>query len=384
MQTPQSDSTPLPDLAVQASSSYFLVTQVKSHRVVYFTDDIEYQPPMEGDWYYISHFHGPLPEGMTLRNCWRWRFNGGVFIDAQTPAAKPQQELLLESNRKALRRILLEKINAVRASQAPKGTLGASIRAEKLRQANAYIAQPEECGDIGFLHGVALARGLSLLEAAQLIICKAADTWHVLQETEQVLEQFTVAIQGARTQEALLAVRESLLQDAYPALSRTCRYPVANTVPIDVDRPLGPVHLCHEKARLRTLLVQHINKLRKSEETDCIAHSDISERRYRAAKAFLQFPGTTSDENEIALLNGYAAAQEIALEDAARQVLKDVSQSNQLLAWSENERIRLLRHISIIRTLADIRRVEATIHTLSQALPASDQAQCPSTAEVKA
>jgi hypothetical protein len=37
-------------------SCWIVVTQVKSDRVVYFTDDPGYQPPMEGDWYYCSPF----------------------------------------------------------------------------------------------------------------------------------------------------------------------------------------------------------------------------------------------------------------------------------------------------------------------------------------
>ena len=89
-----------------------IVSQVKSNRVVYFTDDLDYQPPMEGDWYYVSTYQGPLPKDMTLRNCWGWRFNGGVFKDAREAPRQSAAESLLENNRKALRRLLREKIDA--------------------------------------------------------------------------------------------------------------------------------------------------------------------------------------------------------------------------------------------------------------------------------
>ena len=52
--------------ATPEPKTWSLVTQVKSHRVVYFTDDPAYQPPMDGDWYYVSPFAGNSPaNGLT-------------------------------------------------------------------------------------------------------------------------------------------------------------------------------------------------------------------------------------------------------------------------------------------------------------------------------
>src|SRR5437879_693223 len=84
------------DQSVKEILPYTVVTQVKSNRVVYFTDDADYVTPMDGDWYYVSNYHGALPKGMTLRNCWRWRFNGGVFTDggAHKPEKSAKQALI--------------------------------------------------------------------------------------------------------------------------------------------------------------------------------------------------------------------------------------------------------------------------------------------------
>jgi hypothetical protein len=61
------------EAAVQhANKTWFIVSQVKSHRVVYFTDDPGYTPPTEGDWFYVSPYQGELPQAMSLRNCWGW------------------------------------------------------------------------------------------------------------------------------------------------------------------------------------------------------------------------------------------------------------------------------------------------------------------------
>jgi len=38
-------------------STWFVVSQCKSNRVVYFTDDTDYVPPMQGDWYYVKSSH---------------------------------------------------------------------------------------------------------------------------------------------------------------------------------------------------------------------------------------------------------------------------------------------------------------------------------------
>src|SRR4051812_48038046 len=125
-------STPSP----AGKAAHIIVTQVKSNRVVYFTDDPDYSPPMEGDWYYVSSYRGELPADMSLRNCWRWRFNGGVFKDTKPERpAKDARQRLVDHNRSALLGILSEKINAVRAPYAPSCSLGAAVREEKLREA---------------------------------------------------------------------------------------------------------------------------------------------------------------------------------------------------------------------------------------------------------
>jgi hypothetical protein len=81
--------------------------------VVYFTDDPDYTPPTEGDWYYVSPYQGELPQAMSLRNCWGWRFNGMEFVRCPRRQKKPADtaQTLLASNKEALHKLLRDKID---------------------------------------------------------------------------------------------------------------------------------------------------------------------------------------------------------------------------------------------------------------------------------
>src|SRR3954453_6139545 len=59
-----------------AAKQWLVVTQFKSDRVIYYTDDHDFDIPADADWCYVSPYEGDLPEGMTLRNCWSWRYRG--------------------------------------------------------------------------------------------------------------------------------------------------------------------------------------------------------------------------------------------------------------------------------------------------------------------
>lgn len=135
------------EATVGFAGRYVIVSQVKSNRVVYYTDDRDYQPPMTGDWYYVSIYDGILPAGMNLRNCWGWRFNGRAFVDAREVKMHSPEESLLANNRKSLLKILNEKIEAVRHPFMPSCAHGDLARRAKLKEARQYLARPE--GTIG-------------------------------------------------------------------------------------------------------------------------------------------------------------------------------------------------------------------------------------------
>ena len=119
---------------------WIIVSQVKSHRLVYFTDDLSYRPPTQGDWYHVSQHRGALPAGMTLKNCWGWRYRGLAFIDARDKSALNPAEALLTHNKKALRELLLDKIKAVRQRFASPSMHGDEIRQMRANEARRVLA----------------------------------------------------------------------------------------------------------------------------------------------------------------------------------------------------------------------------------------------------
>lgn len=347
--------------AEQAQVTFTIVTQVKSNRVVYFTDDPDYAPPMDGDWHYISRYQGALPAAMSLRNCWRWRFNGGVFADTKAKGAAPAPKVpLLVHNRKALLQILSEKIDTVRAQYAPSCIMGAIAREQKLREAERFLAGAQE-DNYPLLEAVAAARNLTLLDAAHLVKSKAALAGTALAETESIRERFTVAIELAKTEEELLALRERLLDEVYPRMSEKFVFKIEKTVPVDPDKPLDATHLRHEQARLRVQLREAINAKRAICVSQYALDDVISKHKGVLAERLLANKGHKTEGMDFSLLESHAQARGIALGQAARDVLKEMSETGRVLVDTEKRKDQLLAEIASCTTLTDIRRVSATV-----------------------
>jgi hypothetical protein len=349
--------TPLPDDA--APAQWIVVTQVKSHRVVYFTDDPHYQPPMEGDWYYCSPYGGALPEPMTLRNCWGWRFNGGVFTDARDAPKKTAHETLIESNRKALLKLLQEKIDAVREPFLPGCRQGDTVRQIKLSEARACLDGADEA--FPHLQAVATARSIGVLEAARLIVAKAQETQRVLLESERFRESLTQAIRTAQTQAQLLELRGWLLDRVYPELSREFRFRIENTEPPDLDRPLDDIQRRHETARLKAQLREVVNHQRAAVHSDYVQNDEVRKHKARLARAVLHNGGVPPHGLDVALLEAYAQARRTDVATAARMIVHAMAVAAEVLTRSEILKDRLLARIDAVKTLADVRAVAAEL-----------------------
>ena len=343
---------------------YVLVSQVKSNRVVYFTDDPNYQPPMAGDWYYVSIHHGALPNGMTLRNCWGWRYNGGVFLDARETPRQSVAESLLENNRKALQRILCEKIDSVRQPFLASCLQGERLREAKLGEARAFIAPTTESGERAFprlLEAVAVARHCSLIEAARLVIAKSEACERVLIESERFREQITQAIANAKDEKSLLALREFLLDKVYPELSEQFKYRIENTEPINLDAPLSRTHCLHEITRLKAQLRDAINRQREPLRSDYIGNDEIRRHKARLAQSLLENAGRRIEGLDYSALEAYATARALPVAEAARLLLNSQAEGRELLMASERLKDQILARIDAIRTLNDIQEVSALI-----------------------
>lgn len=344
---------------------WIVVTQVKSNRVVYFTDDVDYEPPTEGGWYYVSSYAGVLPEGMTLRNCWGWCFNGGVFSDAREPAKTSARERLIDNNRRALLRILNEKIDLVREPHAPTSRDGHEVRRLKLAEAQRYLAAPPiaNAEDAGFplVQAAAVARGISMLEAAALVESKAKQCQAVWHETERFREQLSQAIGQATSEAQLLGLREWLLDKVYPTLTERFRFGVDNTVPANPDAPLSDAHRLHEITRLKVQLREAINRKRAHLASDYVQNDDIRKHKAKLAHAFLANGEARVAGIDFSVLENYASAHQIELTTAANTVLQSAAGAAQVLADTEKTKDELLARIEALHSLRDIHELDAAL-----------------------
>lgn len=366
--------------AEPAAKPWTIVTQVKSNRVVYFTDDPSYEPLMDGDWYYVSIFHEALPKGMTLRNCWRWRFMGGRFTDAGTPRALPQAERLLEANRKALHQILTEKIDAIRAPFTPSCRDGDVLRAMKREEARTFLAGNIPAGTtLPLLEAVALARRCTLLEAAEFILAKDTEYRALLTESERFREQLARAIDAASTPEKLLEVREWLLDSVYPELTQRFRLKLVDTEPLDLNKALDATQRTHEIARLKARLRELVNEARKPLHSDYIRNDDARRRKLRLAQlvatnlaagrpAEAVPPGMGVDFDPLRI---YAEARGLTLAEAADLLLRSAEVTEAILDQTERLKDRLLVRIEAVQSLNDAKAVarEAEEAFATKALP---------------
>jgi len=355
--------------SLEAHPGWFIVTQVKANRVVYFTDDPAYQPPMDGDWYFVTHHLGDLPGDMTLRNCWGWRFNGGVFSDVREPDEQQKLESLLEANRRALLTLLRDKINRLREDLAPTCVLGDAVRAAKLREAQAYLslgrtlnhtaaADPEA---FPLLHATAGARGCLLSQAAELIVATNCGMDAGLVASELVRERFSAAIRAARTQDELIHLRERILDEVEPgsyANSAHFAYAASPMKPEDWQAPLSEVQRAHERARLRARLREIVNASRSRVHQGYLEDEALLRQKAKLAQVLLNNEGRKPADVDFSLLQGLADARGLDLVDAARLVLGTVNEADAILRSSERLKDRILASIDRMANLRDIQQVE--------------------------
>ncbi|KAL0630330.1 hypothetical protein Q9L58_010823, partial [Maublancomyces gigas] len=232
--------------------NWYVVSQVKSHRVVYFTDDPDYTPPMDGDWYYISSFQGELPADLTLRNCWSWRFNGTEFEDARTKKPTSQAETLLKSNKEALRHLLKEKIDLVRKHPVPNCVNSGILRELRLQEARVILgdAGVDETVEFPLLMNSAAVRGISVRAMAQRTIEAHERDTRVLIESELLRDEIAESINQAKNQSQLFSIRQRLLSEVVPSQSEKLKSAPTNTTPLHFALRPSEAILAQEQLRL--------------------------------------------------------------------------------------------------------------------------------------
>lgn len=357
--------------ALSPSASWYVVTQVKADRVVYFTDDPAYHPPSEGDWYFVSQHDGDLPAAMTLRNCWGWRYRHGSFTDVREPDETARLASLLESNRRALLDLLRDKIDRAREPWAPECLLGPELRALKLQQARDYLAHPalaERAVDaFELLAGVASTQRVTMAEAARALLDRDAAMRRALVETELLREQWSRDIRDAATQDELVVLRRRLLEELLPAAVPAAALPRNPMTPQEWDEPLSPSHRAHETARMKARLREMVNVQRQRVHHGYQENETLMRHKAKLAQELLNNGGEKAAGQDYTLLEGMAVAHGLSLPDAARLAMGTISDAETILRSSELLKDRLSARIERIQTLRDIQQVEAALEEAAAA-----------------
>jgi hypothetical protein len=352
--------------------TWFVVSQCKSNRVVYFTDDTDYVPPMQGDWYYVSPHIGALPEGMTLRNCWRWRFDGHAFVDASQPKAVPQEVALLQSNKAALLRLLHEKIDTLRKPYISSSVLGDQVRTAKLQEAHAVLAGDFTARDSSYLIEAAAAAGCTVQDMAQRIVQQHTNQQTVLHQTETVRMHLGSAIATATTQAELVALRQRIMADLAPSVNSAIK-PDHTTPRKHTAKPTAQA-LQQEQLRLSVQLREKINELRRPFVSHYLLDDVVLKHKGQIAQAVLAHGGTLPAGLDGIVLISHAAARGQTLLAAAKEVLTEMNDTAKTLLDTEQLKDAWSVRIASVQSFKDIDDLGRAITRLQLPPPKSTAA----------
>ncbi len=336
----------------ESTRSWIVVSQCKSNRVVYFTDDPHYAPPMDGDWYYVSPHLGDLPHGMTLRNCWRWRFDGHAFIDASEPKAVPQHLALLQSNKASLQQLLQEKIDRLRRPFAPSSLMGELVRSAKLQEAQTVLAGHGTITEPSYLLEAAAASACTVQDMAQRVMQRHTAQQSVLYRTESLRMHLSAAIEAATTQPELVALRRRLMEDLAPEVESALK-PVHTTPHKYTEQPTEKV-LNQEQLRLSVQLREKINDLRRPYVSQYLLDDVVLKHKGQIAQAVLANGGSLPAGLDGIVLISHAAARGQTLLVAAKEVLTEMNDTAQVLLATEQLKDAWSVRIAGVQSFKDI------------------------------
>jgi hypothetical protein len=366
-------------LAATEKPLWFVLTQVKSDRVVYFTNDPEYHPPMQGDWYYVSQVRGELPALMTLANCWRWRYRGLRFIDTHDTSAATGAQSLLSINQKTLLQLLHDKVETERQMVAPRSSAQAQVRCHKLAEAQRFMStnNPHEgvnAHDFPWLTQTAAAHTMTLRDMAQKILRLHSAENETLLRTEGLRERFSIAIQQTQTHDQLERLREEL-QNTFPEQGAMVQaIQTSNTTPTLMQRQPTATELSLETKRLQLQLQNKINQLRHDHVSSYVLDEVVVKYKAQIAQAIIHANGAVPPGLDADVLISHAAARNQTLLQAAHQVLAEMNETAQLLLQTEQMKDVLLSRIAQVKSFDDIATASRNIKALSLQTTSRDTA----------
>ncbi|MFM6438098.1 MAG: cupin-like domain-containing protein [Microcystis panniformis] len=352
---------------VTISQPWTIVCQVKTYRVVYFTDDEEYVPTVEGNSYYVSLYVGELPKEMTLRNCSYWLFNGFSFVEGGHIQLKSTPEDLLEYNRNALIAILREKIGSLQKPYCSSSVLGYLARERKLAEAQQLISNEDSETDYPYLMQAAAKQRLTVRKMAKLILAKKTEFETMLIRTECLRERFTWAIKTAISSADLVAVHQRLQEELTLDIKTDFVVELREIKPQEEAEITEPTELNRERTRLEIQLCDRINNLRRTLISGYLLDDIVFQYIHRLAQAVVSANRNFEqilNELDIMPLLDYAVIHEQTFLEAAEFFLDEVEPRTKVLLETEQMKDSMRSRIANIQSFQDLETTSNIIKSL--------------------
>jgi hypothetical protein len=344
---------------------WIIVSQVKSYRVVYFTDDNDYAPDAEGNEYFVSLYNGKLPKGMTLSNCWHWLFDGFFFVDAGIAKQRASSETLRQQNRNALNTMLREKVEVLQRPYCPSSSMGYLARKRKLAEAQYLLADEISERDYPYLTEAADISRCTVREIAELIVTKQTEFDEMLRRTERWRESLALVIRTAVTDADLAAVHQRLLEQPAPEINA---HFVVEPQQARQEQVEQMPELHRERRRLQIQLRDRINTLRRVYKPDYLLDDVMFQHLSRIAQALLSANGQIEQLPrgfDITPLVSRASASRQTLLEAAQEVLVESDRKTKILWETEQMKDAMLSRIASIQSFPDIEATSKAIRAFT-------------------
>ena len=115
-----------------------LVLHTKTDRIIYFSEDPLYSPA-DSEYTWIYNYNSELPSLCTLKNCWDWKLiNHRLIYSVTDPKIDPIGSMI-DSNKKQLKKLLINKIDLLVENYIPQSKLEQHLYHTKLKAAIEYL-----------------------------------------------------------------------------------------------------------------------------------------------------------------------------------------------------------------------------------------------------
>lgn len=175
---------------------YTLILSVACDRVIFYTDDSSYSPP-HSPYTWTAYLEGDLPSGISLKNCWSWRFRDGklIFADDFIPIENriPSQDRQTVRNRAAIINTLNRGLDEFVEQFIPSTKSSEFTRSFKLELAQRAVQGDVDTRAIEF----ATCEGKDVLSWSRLVIAKATEEPKIIQAIELLRAKLKILVMGS-------------------------------------------------------------------------------------------------------------------------------------------------------------------------------------------